>query len=59
MTELELERAKAVYQVLVVLRNPLRMMSIPDREEAAMLAVKHNITALDLLGIARRAAEST
>ena len=42
-------RDQAIAKVLVILRNPLMLMSVPDREDALALAREHNITAEDLL----------
>ena len=50
------ERRRAVAHILRALRNPLVLMSIPDREEVERLAALHNVTALDLLAVARRRA---
>jgi hypothetical protein len=43
------DKEKAIRQVLNALRNPLILMSIPDREETIKLAEEHNITGVDLL----------
>lgn len=43
------DKEKAIRKILYALRNPLVLMSIPDREEAIKLAEEHNITAADLL----------
>jgi hypothetical protein len=43
------DKEKAIRKVLYALRNPLVLMSIPDREEAIKLAEEHSITAADLL----------
>jgi hypothetical protein len=43
------DKEKAIQKVLYALRNPLVLMSVPDREEALQVAEKHNITAADLL----------
>jgi hypothetical protein len=45
----ETDRERAVQTVLNALRNPLVLMSVPDREAASALAVYHAITAADLL----------
>jgi hypothetical protein len=42
-------REGAVRVVLYALRNPLVLLSVPDREEAYRLVDEHNITARDLL----------
>ncbi len=46
-------KRKAILAILYALRNPLVMMSIPDREHAMKLATEHNITALELLEFSR------
>jgi hypothetical protein len=43
------ERKRAIQEILYALRNPLVVMSIPDRERVKALAEEHNVTALDLL----------
>lgn len=46
---MEEQRKNALREVLYALRNPLVVMSVPDREHVKALAVEHNITALELL----------
>ena len=43
------DKEKAIRKILYALRNPLVLMSIPDREEAIKFAEEHNISAADLL----------
>jgi hypothetical protein len=43
------DKEKAIRKILYALRNPLVLMSIPDREEAIKLAEEHNVSAADLL----------
>ena len=43
------DKEKAIRKVLYALRNPLVLMSIPDREEAIKLAEEHNVTAVELI----------
>lgn len=47
------DKRLACERVLCTLRNPLMMMSVPDREDALTLARIHNMTAEDLLLVAR------
>lgn len=49
-------REEAANRILTVLRNPLLLMSIPDRTEVESLATEHNLSALDLLAAARKKA---
>jgi hypothetical protein len=55
----ETDRERAVQAVLYALRNPLVLMSVPDREAASALAVHHAITAADLLDCATRRVRNT
>ena len=50
------EREKAIRELLVMLRSPIMLMCRPDRENAYRLAREHNVTALELLDAATRAA---
>jgi len=43
------DKEKAIRKVLYALRNPLVLLSIPDREEAIKLAEEHNVTAAELI----------
>ena len=43
------QRKNALREVLYALRNPLVVMSVPDRERVKALAMEHNLTALDLI----------
>ena len=43
------DKEKAMRKILYALRNPLVLMSVPDREEAIKLAEEHNVSAADLL----------
>lgn len=43
------DKEKAIRKILYALRNPLVLMSIPDREETIKLAEEHNVSAADLL----------
>lgn len=54
--ELE-ERKAAVKQVLLVLRNPLMLMSVVDRADAKRLATEFNITAAELIELAENRAK--
>jgi hypothetical protein len=48
----ETDRDKAIADVLAVVRHPLAVMSVPDRETAYALAAYHDIRAADLLNFA-------
>ena len=54
----ELTRNQAMSYVLLVLRQPLMLMS-PDRLNALALVEKHNIAVADLIAHARGRAENT
>lgn len=43
------DRKKALKEILYGLRNPLVVMSVPDRERLMDLAKEHNVTATELL----------
>ena len=43
------DRKDAMKKILYGLRNPLVVMSVPDREDLMSLASKYNITATELL----------
>lgn len=43
------DKEKAIRKILYALRNPLVLMSIPDREETIKLAEEYNVSAADLL----------
>lgn len=53
------DRERAIARILIGLRNPLMLMSLPDREDLEALCRAHEITALDLLALALRRARST
>lgn len=46
------DKKLAVRVTLRVLRNPLMLMSIPDREQAVTLVKGHEITVADLIEVA-------
>jgi hypothetical protein len=48
----EHDRERAVRDILAILRHPLAVMSVPDREVAYALATYHTITTHDLLDAA-------
>jgi hypothetical protein len=52
-------REEAARRVLYALRNPLALMSVPDREEALTLAREHGLTAEDLIQAAHKRAQAT
>lgn len=59
MKEQELsERERAVVHVLIMLRNPIMLVTRPERENALALARQYNITAEELLEVATRRARN-
>lgn len=58
MTEAE-KRTNAAKQLLMVLKNPIVLMSKPSREEALRLAREHDLKVTELLELAHRFALKT
>ncbi len=52
-------REEAVRYVLLVLRNPLMLMSVPNRDEAKELSLEYGLTAHELLEAATNRARQT
>lgn len=52
------EKTLVVRALLRVLRSPLILMSVPDREKAFTLATEHEVTALDLIEVATKEARN-
>jgi len=50
---------EALKKLLTVLRSPLMMMSLPDRQEALELAYQYDFSAADLLNFAIGKARNT
>ena len=48
----EHDKEKAIREIWLALRNPLMLMSVPDREVLFALARFHNVTAEELLDLA-------
>ena len=53
------DRKDAMKKILYGLRNPLVVMSVPDREDLMSLASKYNITAAELLEFSHYRASKT
>lgn len=47
------DRQRAIRKVLGTLLHPMKMLCVPNRDEAYKLAVQHRMTAVDLLNAAR------